>query len=135
MLSVDCFVFSYSCCTLAYSRFSRLTPGRADRRTAALFLAPLSAGSPGFVLGPLYSACGSLLVAIQLVASPPETVRCSLLFSVFAHLAIKRFKSICPPHLCPLFSVRRHIYKTIKVCIIRLEQDNSTKLCVVSQQC
>ncbi len=54
----------------------------------------------------------SLWVRISLptgAASPPETVRCSLLFSVFAHLAIKRFKSICPPHLCPLFSVRRHI--------------------------
>ncbi len=53
----------------------------------------------------------SLWVRISLqtgAASPPETVRCSLLFSVFAHLAIKRFKSICPPHLCPLFSVCRH---------------------------
>ncbi len=41
----------------------------------------------------------SLWVRISLptgAASPPETVRCSLLFSVFAHLAIKRFKSICP---------------------------------------
>ncbi len=53
----------------------------------------------------------SLWVRISLptgAASPPETVRCSLLFSVLAHLAIKRFKSICPLHLCPLFSVRRH---------------------------
>ncbi len=113
MLSVDCFVFSYSCCTLGYSRFSRLTPGRADRRTAAFSSSTLSwfswvcAGSSLF----------SLWVRISLptgAASPPETVRCSLLVFCFAHLAIKRFKSICPPHLCPLFSVRRHsLYSTL----------------------
>ncbi len=110
MLSVDCFVFSYSCCTLGYSRFSSSYP-RTRRQKDCRSLSSSTLSWFTWVCAGYFLF--SLWVRISLptgAASPPETVRCSLLFSVFAHLAIKRFKSICPPHLCPLFSVRRHRY-------------------------
>ncbi len=100
MLSVDCFVFSISFCTLglltlvsSYFRTRREKDCRSLSSSTLRWFTWVCAGSFLF----------SLWVRISLptgAASPPETVRCSLILC-FAHLANKRFNFICPPHLGP----------------------------------